>query len=182
MENSNIGELIINHYEKYLGVFEDCLIFSNDEAKPSIQLLQYSNVFKECKTYATIGLSKYADVLSDMYEVIMVVDDDFEESATILANSLFYIVNNNTKLGIGTYIEGVKNINEDFSIRHNKNAVFFSEPYAFPDEFSDIDKKVKVLLAFFISEDECNYIRKYGCSKFEDFLEEHNIDIMNINR
>ena len=25
MENSNIGELIIDHYEKYLGLFEDCL-------------------------------------------------------------------------------------------------------------------------------------------------------------
>ncbi len=179
---NNIGELIIEHYEKFLGVFEDCLIFKSDEAMTSIQLLQYDKVFEGCKTYATIGLSRYADIISDAYEVVMVVDDDAEVSGTILANVLFYIINNNVKLDNGTYIEGIKNINEEFSSRHNKNAVYFTEPYAFPDEFSNINKEIKVCLAFFISEEECNFIRKNGCNKFEEYLEENNVDVMDINR
>ncbi|MBQ3545169.1 MAG: suppressor of fused domain protein [Lachnospiraceae bacterium] len=182
MEKNNIGELIMDHYEKYLGEFEDCLIFKGDENSSSIQLLQYDNVFKDCKTYATIGLSKYADIIKDVYEVVMVVDDAMEECATILANALFYIINNNVKLNRGTYIEGIKNINEEFGIKHNKTAVYFTETYAFPDEFSTINEEVKMCLAFFISEEECDYIRKFGCDKFEDYLEDNNVDIMNINR
>lgn len=182
MEKNNIGELIMDHYEKYLGEFEDCLIFKGDENAPSIQLLQFDNVFKDCKTYATIGLSKYADIIKDVYEVVMIVDDAMEESATILANVLFYIINNNVELNSGTYIEGIKNINEEFGIKRNKNAVYFTETYAFPDEFSTINEEVKMCLAFFISEEECDYIKKFGCDKFEDYLEDNNVDIMNINR
>ena len=73
-----------------------------------------------------------------------------EESAVILANTLFYIINNDVKLNRGTYIEGIKNINEEFGIKHDKNAVYFTETYAFPDEFSTINEEVKMCLAFFI--------------------------------
>lgn len=182
MERNNMGELIMDHYEKYLGVFEERYIFKSEERMPSIQLLQYGNVFEGCKTYVTIGLSNFAYIISGVYEVVMVVDDDFEDSSTILANALFYVINNTVKLDRGTYIEGIKNINEEFSIKHNKNAVYFTEPYAFPDGFSEINKEIKMYLAFFVSEEECNYIRKNGWEKFEDYLEENNVDIMNINR
>ena len=37
-------------------------------------------------------------------------------------------------------------------------------------------------LAFFISKEECDYIRRFGWDKFEDYLEDNNVDIMNINR
>lgn len=182
MEKNNIGELIINHYEEYLGIFEEARLFKGDENMPSIQLLQYDKVFDGCKVYASLGISKFSELIQNTCEVVMIVDDDYQNTCSILANVLFYIIKNNMSFGRGTYVEGIKNINQDFSFKHNKDAIYFTEPYAFPDEFSDISKDVKMYLAFFISEKECNYIKKHGCEKFEDYLEENNVDIMDINR
>ena len=37
-------------------------------------------------------------------------------------------------------------------------------------------------MAFFVSKQEANYIKKYGCEKFEDLLEKKNVDVIEIDR
>ena len=182
MKNNSIGEEILNHYEKFLGIFEERRLFRGNEDMPSIQLLQYSNIFKGCKTYVSFGLSKFSKMINNTCEAILAVDDDYQRAALILANVLFYIVENKLSFGRGTYIEGIENIDKEFADRHKKNAVYFTETYVFPDEFSDINGTAKMYLAFFISQEECNFIKNYGCEKFEENLEEYEIDIMNLNR
>lgn len=182
MENNNIGEEILNHYEKFLGIFEQRRVFKSNENVPSIQLLQYGNIFEGCKTYASFGLSKFSELINNTCEVILAVDDDYQKSAFILANVLFYIIENKLNFGRGTYIEGIENIDKEFVDRHRKNAVYFTETNVFPDEFSDINGIAKMYLAFFISQEEYNFIKNYGCEKFEDYLEKNEIDIMDLNR
>ena len=115
METNNIGDIIIEHYERFLGTFKERQIFKSDMTMSSIRLLQYDNVFED-------------------------------------------------------------------SIRNNKETIYFTEPYAFPDEFLNINREIKMYLAFLISEKEYDYIKKYGRDEFEDYLEENKIAIMNINR
>lgn len=182
MEKNNMGEKIINHYEKYLGMFEERRVFEGSEDMPSIQLLQYDNIFKGCKTYASFGLSKFSDIINNTCESIMVVDDDYQKSSFIFANVLFYIIQHKLNFGRGTYVKGIENIDKEFVIKHDKHAVYFTETYVFPDEFSYISESVKMYLAFFITQDECDFIKKYGCEKFEDYLEENEFDIMDLNR
>lgn len=182
MEKNNIGEEILNHYENFLGMFEECMKFKSDEDMPLIQLLQYDNIFEGCKTYASLGLSKFSEIINNVCEVILAVDDDYEKAAVIFANVLFYIIENKIDFGRGVYITGIENIDKEFAINHKKNAIYFTETYIFPDEFSNINKIAKMYLAFFISQEECNFIKNYGCEKFEDYLEAYGYDIMDLNR
>lgn len=182
MEKNNIGEEILNHYENFLGMFEERCIFNSNENMPPIQLLQYGNIFEGCKTYTSFGLSKFSEIINRTCEVIMAVDDDYQKAAFILANALFYIIENKLNFGRGTYIEGIENIDKEFADSHKKIAVYFTETYVFPEEFSDINGIAKMYLAFFISQEECNFIKNYGCEKFEEHLEEYEVDIMDLNR
>lgn len=182
MEKNNLGEIILNHYEKYLGLFGDRTIFRGGEDIPVIQLLKYDNIFDECITYASFGFSKYSGIIGNTCETILSVDDDFEDAALIFANALFFIIKNRLEFGRGTCVDGIYNINREFADRHKKNAVYFTETYVFPDEFSHISNGVKMYLGFFISQDECNYLKEFGCEKFEDLLEERKCDVMDLDR
>ena len=84
--------------------------------------------------------------------------------------------------GRGTIIEGLDNIIADFSKRHNKTAIYFTEPYVLPEEFSKIEDHLKMYIAFFISEKELEFIHNYGCEEFENLLESSKADIINLNR
>lgn len=182
MEKIDIGESILQHYEKFLGNFGDCLVFRANEETPSIQLLMYDNVFEGCKTYATLGLSKFFGKINNMCEIVLAIDDDWDNAATMLANSLFYVIQNGLNFGRGTYIEGIKSIAPFFYEKHKKNAIYFTETYMFPDEFSKVEDNIKMYMAFFVSEEECKIIREQGCEVFEEYLEKQAVDVMNLNR
>lgn len=181
MNENNLGEEILNHYEKYLGIFEDHRVFKGCEDMPSIQLLQYSNVFEGCKTFVSFGMSKFSAIINNICETILIVDNDFQRASYLFANVLFYIIENNMDFGRGTYVMGIENVDKDFALKHNKAAIYFTETYMFPEAFSCINGRIKMYLAFFISQEECNYIKKYGCEKFEDYLEEQECDIMKLD-
>ncbi|MDD5935159.1 MAG: suppressor of fused domain protein [Clostridiales bacterium] len=182
MENSDLGEIILQHYEKYLGTFENREIYENNETMPSIQMIQYRNIFEGCKTYASLGLSKFSEEINNTCEIVMSIDNDYEKASYVLANVLFYIVLNKLDFGRGTYIGGIENIDSIFVDQHKKSAIYFTETYAFPDEFSHIRGNAKMYMAFFISQEEYDFIKKNGCEKFEEYLEEKEIDIMHLDR
>ncbi|PEZ09142.1 hypothetical protein CN326_03685 [Bacillus sp. AFS018417] len=183
----NYGELYYDHYSKYLGDPIDREVFKNNEELPSIQILKYENVFEECLVFNTLGFSKYEEIVGDNVEISMVVDGAFNSTGYILANALFYCIGNGIEIGRGTAISGIESIDKSFVQKYNKSAVYFTEPFAFPEEYSDVrtgseDQDGKILLAFFISRSEYECFVKYGTEKFEELLEENDVDPFNVSR
>lgn len=182
MEKNKIGEMILQHYEKYLGNFSDVRTYAGNEKTFPIQLLKYNNVFEGCKVFASLGVSKFSSIIRNNCEVVLAVDKDEDKAANILANVLFYIFDHGIELRRGTYVEGIKNVDSNFSLVHKKAAIYFTETYYFPEEFSNIDKIHKMYLAFFITETELEYLKKNGCDQFEDYLEDKDCDVFELNR
>ncbi|XOS90460.1 suppressor of fused domain protein [Brevibacillus laterosporus] len=183
----NYGEPYYDHYTKFLGEPIDREVFKNNEEMPKIQILKYENVFEECLVYNTLGFSKYEEVVRDNVEVSMVVDGGFNSTGYILANALFYCIGNQMEIGRGIAISGIESIDKAFVQKYNKSAVYFTEPFAFPEEYSNVrteteDKDGRILLAFFISQSEYEYFVKYGTEMFEELLEEKNVDPFNVSR
>lgn len=176
----NLGESILIHYGIFLGEYIGVDKYTSDEY--TIQILGFDKTFKDCITFASFGLSNYSSLINNSCEVIMPVDDDYDNCAVVFANALFYALQEKMDFGRGTIIEGLDNIITDFSKMHNKAAIYFTESYVLPEEFSLIDNNLKMYMAFLISENELEYIHKYGCEKFENLLESAKVDIININR
>ncbi|MEG0449143.1 MAG: suppressor of fused domain protein [Lysinibacillus sp.] len=183
----NYGELYYDHYNKFLGEPVDQEVFKNNEEMPSIQILKYENVFEECLVYNTLGFSNYEEIVGDNVEVSMVVDATFNSMGKILANALFYCIGNQMEIGRGIAICGIESIDKTFVQNYDKSAIYFTEPFAFPKKYSEVrtetkEKDGRMLLAFFISQSEYEYFVENGTEKFEDLLEEKNVDPFMVSR
>ena len=66
---NNLGEMILNHYEKYLGEFIGAETYVDD--KYQIQLLGFDKAVENCLLFATFGLSKITETLDERCEIIM---------------------------------------------------------------------------------------------------------------
>lgn len=176
----SLGEDILNHYQLYLGEYINAEVYS--DSQHNIQLLGYTNVFENCLTFASFGLSNYSDSIANSCEVVMAVDDDYDNCASVFMNALFFVMKEKMQFGRGTLIEGIEHISKEFTKLHNKSALFFTHTYIFPDNFSEVSEKCKLYMAFFVTENEAEYIRKFGCEQFEDLLEKKNCDIIDVNR
>ena len=149
----SLGESILDHYELFLGKYIGVDKYTSGEYV--IQLLGFDRTFKDCLTFASLGLSNYSNLINNSCEVIMPVDDDYDNCAVVFANALFYVLQQQMDFGRGTIIEGLDNIIEDH---------------------------LKMYIAFFISEKELEFIHNYGCEEFENLLESSKADIINLNR
>lgn len=177
---SVLGEKIFQHYELFLGSHIGADRYTNNEY--GIQILGFDKVFEDSITFASFGLSKYSGLIGNLCEVVMAVDDDYDYCADILANALFYVVQEHMDFGRGTLIGGIDEIANGFWQKHNKTALYFTGTYILPEAFSIIDDNCKMYMAFFVSEKEYEYIMKYGCEQFETLLENNHCDVIDINR
>ncbi|WP_026652918.1 suppressor of fused domain protein [Butyrivibrio proteoclasticus] len=174
MENN--AEKILSHYEQFFRDYKDVKVFGDENH--TLQMLIYDKVFAGCKTVASFGLSKY---LSKQCEVVMAVDAEYETSTKVLANALFYAIQNNIQISEGSFIEGVANIDRQFSEKYGKTAIYFTYPFCFPDEFAQ-NGECRFMLAFFITQDEAEYLKKNGSDAFEDYLTDKDCDVFELNR
>lgn len=179
MEN-NVAERLLSHYEEFLGNYTSAQLYKNEEGA-SIQVLEYENVFEDCKTYMSFGVSNFGLNIHNKREIVLNVDNDFDRASCIFANVLMYLVENNAHFYKGSYIEGISAFDEDFCAEHKKSGVYITEAYPFPEEFL-MCGDIKIYMCFFISEEELEYLKKNGSDSFEDYLEENEIDIMELNR
>lgn len=177
---NNLGEKLLDHYKEYLGDFIGADSYSDN--KHQIQLLGFDKTIENSLLFATLGLSKYSKSINNCCEVILATDGDYDKCAEIFMNTIFYVLSNKMNFGRGVLVEGVDNIVEGFSKQHNKVAVYFTEVYIFPEEFSIIEDKCKMYMGFFISSKEVDYIKNYGCEEFEDLLEQNNVDVIEMDR
>ena len=181
------GELYYDHYCKYLGKPVDHEVYKNNDKITSIQILKYEDVFEKCLVYNTLGFSKYENVVGANAEVSMVVDGAFSHAGYILASSLFCCISKQMEFGRGIAISGIENIDKSFVEKYDKSAIYFTDPFGFPEEYNYVqsesaDNAGKILLAFFISQSEYDYFVENGTERFEDLLEENNVDPFNISR
>src|SRR5947209_16337544 len=102
---ANWGECYFDHYETFFSELTDRSIFEQDPESPSIQVLAYDQVFPDCRVFASLGLSHYAQELGKVGEVVVPVDDGWNDVPTLLANALFYMIQNRISLGWGIAID-----------------------------------------------------------------------------
>ena len=174
-EKKNLGEAILDHYDKYLGKYAGADIYADEERE--IQLLGFPETIKNCLVLATFGVSKYEEC-----EVILPIDDHYDECAEIFANSVFYALSNRIKISRGVLIEGADSIVEGFSEKCGKTALYFTEAYPLPDDFAAVDNKCHIYMGFFVSKKEAEFIKAHGSERFEDILEEKEVDVIDLNR
>jgi hypothetical protein len=181
----NWGEEFYEHYEKFLKTAVDRKIYQSPDGNSSIQILVYEKVFKGCKVFASLGLTHYISDVKNVAEVVLVVDDGFEYCPTILANTLFYMINEQLPMTRGASVKGIRNINREFVDKYGKNVLYFTAPFAFPDEFQIVDscfEKGKIFMACLISDDESGYLKEFGADRFESSLEQQCVDVFDIRR
>lgn len=174
-----LGEALLNHYNQFLGDYIGADVYANNDYE--IQILGFPNAIKDCLVLASFGISKHDDQ-EECCEVILPVDDLYDESAEILANSIFYALSNNMSIGRGLLIEGADNIIEGFSKKCGKTALYFTDVYVLPEEFAFVDNKCHIYMGFFVSKEESEYIKKFGSDQFEDLLEKTEVDVIEIKR
>ena len=176
----SIGEKILDHYTKYLGEFcgSEQYRFENR----IIQILGFPDVYKDCMVFATFGMSKYSGEIKRQCEVILAVNDLYDECSEILANTVCYILSEKMEFRRGILIEGVDNIVPGFSDSCGKCALYFTDVSGLPEEFSVVDEGCEMYMCFFVSKEEAEFFKKYGSDAFETYLEENEIDIAAVKR
>jgi hypothetical protein len=181
----NWGEEFYDHYQRFLKKPSGRRVFEGFEERASIQILTYKNIFEGCQVFASLGLTHYVSEVKGVAEAILITDAGFEHCSAVLANVLFYMVREEQSMRRGATVNGVKNIDKEFYERFGKNSVYFTTPYGFPDGFEIVDSgfdKGQVFLACLITEDESGYLREFGVDRFEDLLEQQQVDIFDIGR
>ena len=69
-----------------------------------------------------------------------------------------------------------------FSEKCGKTAMYFTDVYVLPEEFSFVDNKCHIYMGFLVSKEESEFIKKYGSEQFENLLEEKDVDVIEIKR
>jgi hypothetical protein len=184
----NWGSAFYDHFAKYHGGEpKKRSIYKQSEETPSIQILRYENVFEGCTVFSSLGISNYVSLLGTVAEASLVTDFAPDESESILANTLFHIINEKIEFGRGVSINGVSNINKEFSKAFDKNALYFTTPYAFPEGYERVitpgaTGEGLIFLSFFISQREHEYFVANGAEKFENMLVDCNVDPFDLKR
>jgi hypothetical protein len=180
------GSLILSHYEKFLRSPVSSTSYRGHQGESRVvQVLEYDRVFPKCRLFATFGLSHYPEELGGRYEIVLPVDDGWDEISRILANSAFYTVQHRMKMGWGLAVGGIPALEPEFARKYSKSALYFARPVLFPEEFGHVrcdEGRCEILLAFFISKAEFDCFLDRGAQVLESFLEKHQVDPFALSR
>lgn len=164
----------------FLGDYIGADVYSNGEQE--IQILGFPKVIENSMVFITLGVSKYYDMINNQCEIALAVDESYDECAEVLANAVFYILSNRMNFGKGILIEGVENINASFAEKYNKTALYFTNVFVLPENFAFVNDVCCIYMCLFVSKDEAEFIKKYGSEKFEDLLENSDVDVIDLKR
>jgi hypothetical protein len=179
------GTCFLDHFGKYFGDFGSRRVFTPDETAASIQILAYAKVFAGCLVFSSLGLSHYEAEVGGPAEAVLPVDEAWDIVPEVFASSLFFMVRNRLPVGRGVSIRGIDNLFPRFSAEYGKSAVYLTNPYNLPAEFSTVPcgaERGSVFLAFLISAREDEYFRANGAEVFEEHLEAAKVDPFSLRR
>lgn len=136
---------------------------------------------KEVLFLSTIGLSELASE-NNHTEILAASYIQFEEISNILSSIAFFILKDKWKSYEGFVFETlVEMYYPNIEMKH----IYFTSPFLWEDKlegFSINGININFLLAIPISDNELEYLTKYGKDALEDLFEKKNIDIFDINR
>jgi len=150
----------------------------------AIQVLTFAPS-SDLLTFCSIGLTLYPEKLGGTFEVFLPVGDRLRDAPNILGRVLTAMLEKSLTLGEGVCFPGVDKIFPDFSAATGKSALYFTRPagLASLDTVSLSDhEQGKILLGFFISAAENEFLAQNGVGKFEAALAGAGIDPADLNR
>lgn len=138
-------------------------------------------------TYSTIGLSEYSIDLIDQrnreirVEFIGVCNSEIPQFPNIIASCAFNIMKDHYSCRPGMVNP---NIIEEYYSGLEMKHIYYTIPYLWNDlqGLEMDDHIVNWLLAMPISDNEWTYLQENGIDRFEDLLEQNDVDIFDINR
>ncbi len=182
---AKLGECYYDHFEEYLGRRVDHGKFTQDSQSPAIQILVYDGVYDGCRAFCSFRLVHYHRDLGGIGEVMCAVDEGWEHVKRVLANALFFMVQNRIDLGRGSRVGGIRNVSPEFVEMYGKEVLYLTVPYNVPEGFDRVecgDVVGHIYLAIFITEKERAYLDQHGVEAFEDLLEAQQVDPFHLRR
>ena len=179
------GEPYFDHFEEYFGPVREGFKFSYPSSGMSMQILAYDDIFEGCRVFCSFGLSRQCThVGSGVAEVVLPIDEAWEETPDILANVLGAALEHSIPIGPGYHIRFGGQM-PDFVQTYGKAALYFATPFGFPDGFDEVicgDQRGAIYLASFISEAEHQYALDHGPEALEDLFEAQEVDVYTLRR
>lgn len=189
-ENKALAKYVLNIFGGTPNVKE----YLDEEEKLSIDLLScpYTDPdteekLKEVTYYCTLGLSDYpmhqdGKEFAVRLEIVGACYKDVKWFPNTLATSAFYVIKKGWLCRPGVVLSNIVHMYEPTSkLQH----LYFTAPFLWENELKTIQletKKVSWLMAIPITDSEYKYLQQYGDEKFEELLQENEIDICDIER
>ena len=149
----------VAHYDALFGKPAQGDEFDQDGQSTPIRVIGFDGVIEECRTFCTLGLTRYKDELDLLAEVYVPVDGGWDIVDYVLANVLFELIEQNVKLRSGTTVNFGSAVPE-FVERFGKSALYITSPFDLPEEIYRVpcgDENGFMLLGVFISESEDHF-------------------------
>ena len=175
---ANLAKKIYDHYETYLGD----MLGADFYPEKNLQLMGFQDAVEGCLTFGTMGLSLHKKELGCCCEAVLTAEEDLDVCAELFVKVLSYIIDRQLPLNKGMTIGGLAGLQPEFAFQHHKSAIYFTEPTMFTGAFREIDEQCRIYMAFFITPEEEEYIRKNGAEKFEKLLEQQKTDVISLDR
>lgn len=184
---TTLGLCYYDHFVHYLSHEpKDHDIFCPEgDTSPCLHILGFDSIFGGCRAFCSLGLTLYEQQVFSLAEVVMPVNGAWDSTPYLLANTLFFIAQHKMPLRRGLVIGGIGSLRPEFTAEFAKEAIYFAEPFGFPEGFNQLkcdNKTGDVYLASFISEAEQRFLRHNGVERFETLLEEQHVDVFNVHR
>jgi hypothetical protein len=173
------GKAYYDHFQRFLGSPTSRCVFSPIEGLYSIQILGFENVFRGCRVFCSLGLSHYQEFVKGVREVIVPCDAAWDLIPRAISNVLFYAIKEHMEVGRGIAVSGIETVCPEFVRLTGKSALYFTEPFGLPPDFSSVRIPMtegRVFLGIFISQGEYDYFCDNGAERFEEMLEAKGVD------
>lgn len=167
----NMGECFLDHYERFFaGRMAGRVSFRPSTTDTFLQILVYDRVLAGAKVFATLGLSRLAGELTP-YELIAVVDSDWDAVPRVLADVGLELVRRYPKMNWGPAITGLERVDPEFVAKTGKCAAYVTAAHWFGDGFGAFSCgpiQAAVWMLLFVTPDEFAFIRSRGPEAFEE--------------
>lgn len=181
----NWGACYFDHFTRYFQSPVTREVFSQEPEEHAIQILAYDNVFDGCRLFASLGLSHYAEELGKVAEIIVPVDDAWDAVPSLMANALFYMIQENMRIGWGVAIAGLGRVDSAFTGRFGKEALYLTNVYGLPDGSEEVTcegRRGSVYLGAFITDAEYRLFLDRGAEGLESAFERQRVDPYHLAR
>lgn len=176
---------LIEHLEDHLGIISSG--WGDQKRENGLQVVYFKDQpFEDINTYATVGLSDIElsmDGSSTRQELIFVAYRNF--SGDMIASFLITLAESMVASNKALLRGDVIGPSGPIIFGSALNSIFSAPPMIFPESFANIHGTGPVIILPWIipiHEEEANFVRLYGWTKFEELLERENPELWDLRR